>query len=431
MVRFGSLGTINVTGRAVAVFTSLLLLIGPISFARAHVASPVTTSPPYAIFAAPDRNPSVQLDPETLADVPNAPSLNFGALYRNWVLSADGSVSARLDQSSGVIEIHSGVIGPVRLRIHPSTTLFAQALSRDGARLLTQVPMSCGPSGCTAPVWNVYDTGDGRLVSTVTGDNQGYGGDAFLDPAGRRLYRPTFARGDRAEGPWPLQLVAYDLTAATGREIGHLTLPTVPAGIWYDRVVDQVPVEETLMPAIALSPDGRTIAVVHADTDSLTLIDANALRVERTAPLTRPASRARRVLGWLGLAPQAAEAKFMDGRSLSAVFAADGSLLYVYGAEGTVNPDTATVREQGLGLRAIDPASGAIVGEALSDQEFDTVIPAPDGRAVYTNGPTIPWAVVTGEPPDRLVRLAPRSLAVLATRDFPDRRSVALIPRAP
>jgi hypothetical protein len=426
MVRVGSFGA-----GALAVLTALLVLAGPSSFARADVPSPVTANPSYALFAAPNGKPFVRLDPETLADAPNASLLDFGESYPNWVLSADGSVSARLDQSSGVIAIRSGLTGSVRRRIQPATTVFAQALSRDGARLLTQVPMSCSPSGCTAPVWYVYDTADGRLVSKVTGDDQGYGGDAFLDPAGSRLYRPTFARGGQAVGPWPLQLVAYDLIAAAGQEIGRLTLPTVPAGIWYDRVIDQIPVEETLMPAIALSSDGGTIVVAHADTDALTLIDANALRVERTVDVSRPASRAQRVLGWLGLMPQPAEAKFMNGRRLSAVFAADGSLLYVYGAEGTVGADVSDVREQGLGLRAIDPATGAIVGEALGDQELDAVFPAPDGSGVYANGPSIPWAVATGEPPDRLVRLAPRSLEVLATRDFPDRRSVALIPDAP
>lgn len=428
MLRLRSLGAFAHTRCALA---ALLLLVGPSPFARAGVPSTVTVAPPYALFAAPDGKPAVQLDPDTLANVPNAPPQDFGAPYANWVLSADGSVSARVDESSGVIVIRSGLTGPVRQRIQPSATVYAQALSHDGARLLTQVPMSCSPSGCTAPVWYVYDTIDGRLVSTVTGDDQGYGGDALLDPAGRRLYRPTFARGGRAEGPWSLQLVVYDLTDAAGREIGRLALPTVPAGIWYDRAVDQIPVEETLMPALALSPDGRTIAVMHAETDALTLIDASALRVERTVALTRPTSRARRLLGWLGLAPQPAEAKFMNGRSLSAVFAANGRLLYVYGVEGTVGADTADVNEQGLGLRAIDPATGVIVGEALGDQEVDAVFPAPDGRAVYANGPTVPWMVATGEPPNRLVRLAPYSLEVLATRDFPDRRSIALIPSVP
>jgi len=434
MTRFGSLGSLRAVahaGCALTALTALLLLVGSSPFARADVPSTVTADPPYALFAAPDGKPDVPLDPETLADLPNAPAQDLGDPYPDWVLSADGSVSARVDQSSGVIAIRSGLTGPVRRRIHPTATVFAQAISRDGSRLLTQVPMSCSPSGCTAPVWYVYDTADGRLVSTVTGDDQGYGGDALLDPAGRRLYRPTFARGGRAAGPWALQLVAYDLTDAAGRELGRLTLPAVPAGIWYARVVDQTPVQETLMPAIALSPDGKTIAVVHADTDALTLIDAGALRVERTVAVARPASRARRLFGWLGLAPQPAEAKFMNGRSLSAVFAADGRLLYVYGAEGTVGAATTDVSERGLGLRAIDPATGAIVGEALGGQEFDAVVPAPDGRAVYANGPTIPWAMATGEPPDRLVRLAPRSLDVLATRDFPDRRSIALIPSVP
>lgn len=417
-------------GRAVALVGTLLLLAGAGPIARADSPATPVAGTPYELFAAANGKPYVQLDASTLADAPNAATPDLGGPYPNWILSADRSVFALLDQSTGEIVVRSGFEGPELRRIKPGANVYIQSISRDGTRLVTQGFMSCSPTGCTPPVWYVYDTTSGQLISNVRGDGQGYGGDAFLDPAGLRLYQPTFDRAGRAAGPWPLQIVAYDLTDPAGREAGRLTLGDVPAGIWYDRVVDQVPVQSTLMPAIALSPDGKTIAVVHADSDALTLIDAGSLSVVRTVALTRSSSRAQRLLGWLGLTPQTAEAKFMDGRTLSAVFSPDGRRLYVHGAKGTVGANEKDVSESGFGLRVIDVATGAIVAVALGDQELDTVIPAPDGQAVYAIGPTIPYAMATGQPPYRLVRLDPSSLDVLASRDFPDGMVVALIPQS-
>lgn len=389
-----------------------------------------TDAPAAALYAAADAEPYRPLDPETLAELPGGAPLDFGEAFPDWLVSGDGSTLVRIEHAgSGEIVVSDGLGGPERLRIDPPAPVSVQGLSRDGARLVAQGPMSCHPGGCSRPVWYVFDTREGHLLARVEGDDQGYGPGALIDPEARRLYRLAFDRGAEREGPWPLQIVAYDLTR--GVEASRLTVPGVRAGIWYVRSVAGAPVADELMPAVALSPDGARLVVVDAEADRLTLLDAAALTVEGTHALRRPESSAHRFLRWLGIAPRDAQAKSMAGRRLDAVFAPDGRHLYLTGAEGTVDDATDETEYQGLGLKLIDVETGRIVAEELDDAELVAVLPAADGRSVYVNGPTEPWTASAGEPSYRLRRLEARTLATLAEREFPDRRWVVLVPANP
>ena len=185
-----------------------------------------------------------------------------------------------------------------------------------------------------------------------------------------------------------------------------------------------------LSPGIAVSPDGRHLALVHADIDRVTLIDAETLRVKGGVALTRPRAIGERMLRWLGLLPEPAAAKLLDGRVVQAVFAPDGRHLYVFGAEGETGEPGVAPTERGLGLTLIDLETGAIVAEGLADEQLDEVLPAPDGRSLYTLGPTVPWTMAAGEPDYRLHRLDARTLAPLAEREFPGSRRLVLLPLA-
>jgi hypothetical protein len=326
------------------------------------------------------------------------------------------------------IVVYDGLGGPERLRFEAPAAVVAPRLSGDGSRLVTGIPLFGSPSGITRETWYVFDTRDGGQISTVQedGPDPKPGGlpSSLIDPAAERLYRS--AVGGEGDGPWPLQIVAHDLT--TGAEIGRLILPDVRAGERYDRWIDQVPIADVLTPAVALSPDGTRIAVVDAEADELTLLDAATLTVERAVEIARPRGLGVRVLTWLGLAPRSASAKSMDGRILWAIFSPDGTRLYVYGFEGAVGDDLDTATKHGLGLTAIEVTSGEIVASGLDGQELFDVLPTPDGESLYVIGPTVPWAMSSGEPSYRLARLDAATLQTLAEREFPRSAWIVLTP---
>ena len=424
----------------IAVLVALALVGVAVPAPRRTVAEDVRSAgnpadaPASALYAAADVGPSVPLDPIALADLPGGAPLDLGGDVPDWLVSGDGSTLVRIEHAAaGAIVVSDGIGGSERLRFRPPAPVFAQGLSRDGARLVAQAPMACGPGGCSRPVWYVFDTRDGGLIARVEGDDRGYGPHALVDPEGLRLYRLVFDQGaspgEEREGPWPLAVVAYDLTS--GAEVGRRTVPGARGGIWFVRSIAGVPIADELVPAVALSPDGTRLAVVHAAADRVTLIDAATLTVESAHALTRVEGLGDRLLRWLGIAPEVAEAKFMAGRRLEAVFAPSGRHLYVFGAEGSVDDTAEDIQYRGLGLRLIDVDTGRIVAEALDGAEIVNVLPSADGRDVYVNGPTVPWTASTGELSYLLRRLDAGTLETLAEREFPDRRWVVLVTAGP
>ncbi|HET8524231.1 MAG TPA: hypothetical protein VFL82_13430 [Thermomicrobiales bacterium] len=248
-------------------------------------------------------------------------------------------------------------------------------------------------------------------------------GQTLFDPSGSRLY---YAAGDptaTSDGPWPLTIVAYDLN--TGQESTRLSLPSILIGTMYNGVIDQVPVANVMAPAIALSPDGSRIAVVHADSEQLTLIDAQHMTVIKTVPVVHPKSILNRLFSWV--APQTAEAKYMTGSSRSAVFSADGRALYVYGSEATITEGNREV-ERGLGLELVDANSGEIKAASLDGVLIDQVLPGPGGQNLYLSGPDESWYTAQGEPSYTVRRLDAATLDTHAQRTFPDVRRILLAP---
>ncbi len=365
------------------------------------------------------------LDPQTVSNQPDRPTvtLDAGTEFASAVLSADGSTLASVHGSE--IMVRDGLFGSERSRFMPAGSVAALTLSADGTRLVASLYDDYADATFT-PGWKVFDTGDGRLLATIHGSD---GPEQHqIDTAASRLYR-LIAVGAGPDpvnetGPRSARLVVHDL--ASGEEVGRLELPEVLAGFWQ---TDQAAawgeaVTALLQPGVALSPDGHRLAIVHADEETLTVIDAERLEVEHTVSLARPHRWLDRVLEFVPLMPQRASAKAMEGTMLQAVFTPDGGHLYVFGYEADMDGDRPTF--DGLGLRLIDVEAGEVVARALPHVQIDRVIPTPDGRSIYvaamdqtTSGETMPFL---------LRRLDAPTLEIRAKREFADYRSFLIRP---
>jgi len=379
----------------------------------------------------------VPVDPETLSERTDLEPLDFDHPYPDWALSGDGSTMVQIDypiteplltNDEITIIVRDGIDGPERLRFHPPEVAFGARLTRDGSRLLLSQVQNCNPSGCNTPVWHVFDTANGELITTITGDGYEVGPwGGLLDPAGRRLYRATI--GGEGQGFRPLHVVAHDLS--TGAEVGKVTLSDVRAGSTFSQSEEEGPVTDRLGPAVALSADGEEIAVVSAETDVLTVIDTATMTVERATAMTTPRTLGDRLLDWFSVAPRSAAAKYMIGREMSAVFAPDGQSVYIFGSEGEVNAETeesGDYIQRGLGVKRVDLTTGEIVAESLDGDQVMELLVAPDGSAVYAMGPTVPWMMASSPPRLRLSRLDGQTLDVLVDREFSQRHRFVLVP---
>ena len=369
---------------------------GATAAVKLYVSSPRTQDAPASWTA---------LDPATLRDEPGGAAFSGSAPWL-WAASADGltlvSIDAPLTRPT-TVTVYDARSGQVRGRFQAADGAADPLLSADGTRLVVQ-------AADTRDGWDVFDTGSGRRLSHISADfevgNPWLFANVWLDPAGRRLYRLAFGE---AAGPAPVQLVAFD--TGSGREVGRMALPNVLGqDISYTA-------GKLLIPAVAISPDSRTIAVVHADEDAMTLVDATRLAVERTVPLTRSRGLLDRLLGLVPLAPQAAVAKSFSGAIKQAVFSPDGQRLYVFGQWS----DTRVVETAfaSLGLTVVNVATGRIVASLPTVSPLAGVLPAPNGRDVYA---------YTTDSNTTLLRLDATDLAREAERTFAGPRSVLLWP---
>jgi hypothetical protein len=361
------------------------------------------------------------LDPATLADRTEPTSLAVSGVS-SWIFSDDGSTlfeehrASAADQAPSdeqTFVIRDGHSGAERASFHPPAYSILPQLSRDGTRLVVE---KGGLSGHPQPLeWFVFDASNGRVLATVRYRDEVRAYQTAIDPAARRLYLLVGpAPAPEAVGPWPVDLVAFDL--ATGVGTGRRPVPGVRAGRWSTgRRAVQETVQGFLIPALAVSPDGQRLAIVDGDADRVTLIDGADLAVVRTISFARPTPLLER----LGLLPGVAEAKVAEGQEKSAHFAPDGRHLYVYGVRTWISasgrPDWG-----GLGLGAFDLDRGELVARAFGDDEVFWLQPAPDNGSLYALRPVSnDWV---------LDHLDATSLRVLAERTFSPFQYLLLAP---
>jgi hypothetical protein len=389
----------------------------------------------------------------TLDDLKGQPDITFAANEWNAAVSGDGrtivTVSYAATNSKGerltagpdglnasgedvTLVVRDGLSGAERLQFHPPVPVLFPHLSEDGSRLVMMVHPDYGhklsePRG--AAKWYAFDTKTGKVLTSVTGDALYSSGiqHFWIDAGAERLYYlPILGSMDETKPPL-LQLYAYDLT--TGNQIGHVDLPGIVAGSWSTKKTARgFAILSNYQPGAALSPDGRQLAIVHADAETVTLIDVEHLKVDRTIALTHPSSLLDTVLGMLPLAPHDAAAKSEAGTQLTAVFGPDGQHLYVFGAHGTVD-DGGRTEYRGLGLQLIDLRSGTVEAQKLDDTWIYQVLPARDGQNIYVISANGPHALSGADGPETLVRrLDATSLASRGVRSFDGYRLFLLRP---
>lgn len=364
------------------------------------------------------------IDGRTLEDV--ADPLLIKPYSPRLIASADGATLAAVSRAA----LGGGQTGTtVRLLSPTAATELARLdlavgefnfpqLTADGSRLILR-------EGYQPAEWLVFDTTSGEELGRIPVLNDEFccwNWGTWLDPAGERLYQlvvPSPYQNERMKAP---ELVAYALDGVA--EVGRLVLANLRAG-------SEGEGEEATFwrPGLALSPDGRRLAIVHADRSAVTLIDTERLAVEETVDLSRPVSWLER----LGLQPGVARAKGLAGTQVSwqVQFAPDGRRLYAVGLEEWYD-EYHTRAWRGLGLRLIDLERRRIVAETLPEVRLEGLVVVPDGSGVYAFGPA-PDVKVPDEFRSTYVlrRLDPATLAVTAEREFAGYRELLLLALPP
>jgi hypothetical protein len=429
--------------RVAAVGLIVSLLAFPQAFAAAQSS---TDSPDMSLYVNLDWSVSfTPLNPLTLEDIPGGTQLSWpGAeasaavsqpdFFPEFAASTDGSTYIYLNPADYTVKIHDGWDGPLRHSISISSQQFIANLGQDGRYLTLEEGLGCDPSACGPRTLHTYDTFTGELVSTTSAADRNPGWPKMFAPDGTRLYEPVYdTTGDslatQVDGPWPLSIVAYDLLS--GLEIDRLAVPGIVGGSWPGDPVDGMYVGLYEEPAIALSPDGSTIAAIDPAMEKLVTIDAGNMSIEDTQSISQPTGLFSSLLTWLGVLPQGADAKVGEGRSLGAKWSADGQFLYVTGYETQLDETTAASSGSGLGITLIDAGSGDILDRALDGELVDgyALLATPDGMSLYATVNTAPWweQNATEHTEYIVYRFDPASFDTLAERTFAQRPNLRLL----
>ncbi len=404
------------------------MLIAPLADAPASGANGDAT---HALYRVEDPFYRVvqPLDPMTLRDRGQPASFATDTLKDTSLsLSADGSTAV-----TGQLSVE-GTDWTLNLRVVDTGTgtvrsafavagrdAYVAALSRDGGRAVVTTTAYDKHARRYATAWTVYDTMSGQPLSAFERTYpDGQVITSHVDGAAEQMWLQSNTEAEPFYGTEASvgALVLQHIDLRTGVEVGRLTVGSVEVG-YVERVevVEQAPVFESVEPAIALSPDGRTIAIVAAATEEIILLDGMSMARIDTVTAHEPESLAHRLLGWAGLMPASAGAKFQVGEWRTATFSADGASLYLTGGRGEIVGDTYEDYEaEWLGIRRVDLETGEISAAALDGEQVDQVVPTASGE-LYVLGPDRPWTEV--ESPSSTVvlsRLDAETLEVDATR---------------
>jgi hypothetical protein len=381
----------------------------------------------------------IAVDPLTLQDRSTKPLLAISPTGANtsWTAaSLDGSTIAVMNYNYGRtpdprsldIAIFDARTGTLRAGLNPEVPVIVDGLSPDGTRIYARN----WPPGDATTERLLLDARSGKIVEheppfAIVGDQLAL----TRDDQARRLYGLVTPSDPEATVPRSTDLVSWDFR--TGKELWRLGLPSLLAGEWKTgRIIDGAEVRSRLVPALALSPDGRQLAIVQAwgccvPNGTIWLVDANtgALISQRT--FARPASFLDQLL-----APSVAMAKSLDEFVVvSATFAPGGEMLYVHARTAKVD-DQGDQKSLYLGMAAVRLRDGVVRGDDIKmeiywfDNRIEWVRASPDGRWLYV------FLERTGSANPKghyLRRLDASTLKVLAERRFDTYREPFLLAR--
>ena len=211
---------------------------------------------------------------------------------------------------------------------------------------------------------------------------------------------------------------------ATLAVLWQTTLDGLTSGHWCSDQCDAghgTLVTEMWWPGVALSADGRTLVILHADEERLTTVDLVA-RTTASRAVGGRQTRLGRLLTWLlDATAGVAQAKGpMNGLTRQVLLSPDGARLFTIGTrlETEIGENgNYSVTETRLPLQLIDVATGAVVAE--SKVTGHTLRLSADGRRVFVAEWGARWPVT------RVLDAA--TLAPLAELDGP---TVRLAPDA-
>ncbi|MFL5759156.1 MAG: hypothetical protein ACJ789_05420 [Thermomicrobiales bacterium] len=368
------------------------------------------------------------LDPQTLADdgnqLPAQGDEHF--LPGTMMTSKDGKTVAGISPINEII-VEDAATRTVRARIDPHGSVFLTALSQDGSKIIASVDVDYSTANLQPPSWKLFDVATGSVSATIQGN--GDWGSVQIDPVSWRMYQLQVS--DPSSAPTqthPAKLTVFDLN--TGHVAGQTDLPDVQMGSWTDESRGDKATGEPLFvefsPGIAISPDGRQIAIVHATDDGITMVDAATLTVERTLTMHAKTSLLDRFFASLPLAPRTASAKMAELTDTHAVYTADGRQLLVYGDDSQIKDDGPVYHGRGISL--VDVKDGTIEAHALDGIALDQIVALPGDNGLYLAGTVWKDYSPTESAPYMIAHLDLDTLNVLASRELPTYVLLVVLP---
>ncbi len=391
---------------------------------RASVAGPGVVAGK-AIYLSPSFNGSgwIQIDPVTLQDLTTAPLLDIAPTYLNSFdtqVSQDGSTIVVGDYTRGAKwTVYDARTGKPRGPFAPTVGIVGpDYLSVDGKLALGRVATAQGsPMSADRAIVSVPD---GRLIRLVPAVNVCC---VQAVPAAPDLSAVYFVTTPKAIGfttESPLGLLPYSLivqNTVTGALSAPIALPGINGGTilsFGSPTVASTPV--TMRPAIAFSDDGRRLAALSFDGQTLDVVD--------TATLAVTSVKVHRKTSLLDLfRPLVAEAKTLnDEERLAMIFTPDGRSLLTY-ATATHYDDLTGVTRTTRGIQRIDVADGLVAAESSATGGIYDFRVTPDGTGLLA-------IVRTQEPPNAryaLRRFDAQTLEVTAERQLPDYAEIKIL----
>jgi len=380
-------------------------------------------APSLYLTASLDGSGLIAIDPLTLGDISNRqlltgtpsdmPSCPVGGPCALVAPSGDGRSLAVVGyKATGppAIFIFDTRTGSLRSRPIPEVPVIVDGLNADGSRIYTR---AWPPTSLTAERL-VLDGSNGKIVDrepafSVGGEEVA----TLIDSEQRRIYALVVAADPQAIGPRQVAASAWDLK--TGTALWRREIPGLIAGSWLTgRTGAEGDIRTRLVPGLALSPDGRRLAIVRAFdccvvAGTYWLLDTTSGDLSAERKYSRGTSILEQVFGAI------AAAKEDDGVTVGASFGPDGQVLYITGQSW--KPDG----YQYLGMTALDVESTKVLGSDIKMEQwwYENHVfwlrPSADGRWLYV------FLQRTGNADPKgyfLRRVDARTLSVAAERRF-------------